>query len=302
MDDMSKAAFTIAYDGDALRDHSMDVRDLAPALLGVGKLFEAANAALNGEEAQTKIHVKALNAGSFEITFQVLQSIPSHILSILTGNFVTAAANLGGLIGLGATGIASLIFIIKKFKGKDPDNIIPLDENTVRLQFGDEIIDVPLNVLKLMRDLGVRESLQKIVEEPLKREGISTFEVRSEGNIVLSVDKEDSVYFRKPREPDETITDEHRKTAFSISALAFKGENKWKLYDGQSSINAKIADDDFLKKVDSDEISFSKGDILICDVHITQKRTDKGLKTEYVVEKVIEHQKSPRQISMDFPE
>ncbi|WP_181418511.1 hypothetical protein [Komagataeibacter xylinus] len=50
---MSKATFTIAYDGPALRNHAMDVRALAPALLGFGTLFDAANAALNGDDSKS---------------------------------------------------------------------------------------------------------------------------------------------------------------------------------------------------------------------------------------------------------
>ncbi|GBQ72917.1 hypothetical protein AA15237_1478 [Komagataeibacter xylinus NBRC 15237] len=53
VDDMSKATFTIAYDGPALRNHAMDVRALAPALLGFGTLFDAANAALNGDDSKS---------------------------------------------------------------------------------------------------------------------------------------------------------------------------------------------------------------------------------------------------------
>lgn len=52
--DMSRATLTIAYDGQALRDNAMDVRDLAPAMLGLGQLFDAANSALNGETLRSK--------------------------------------------------------------------------------------------------------------------------------------------------------------------------------------------------------------------------------------------------------
>jgi hypothetical protein len=54
---MSSATITIAYDGPALRYHAMDVRDLAPAMLGVGQLFDAANSALNGENARVRVQV-----------------------------------------------------------------------------------------------------------------------------------------------------------------------------------------------------------------------------------------------------
>lgn len=46
---MSQTTFSIAYDGPLLHDGGMDVRDLAPALLSAGQLFDAANAVLNGE-------------------------------------------------------------------------------------------------------------------------------------------------------------------------------------------------------------------------------------------------------------
>ena len=41
--DMSKASLRLAYDGEALASHRMDVRDLAPALMGLGELLNAAN-------------------------------------------------------------------------------------------------------------------------------------------------------------------------------------------------------------------------------------------------------------------
>ena len=72
---MSRATLTIAYDGPALRDHAMDVRDLAPAMLGLGQLFDAANSALNGDNAQIKVQVKATEPGCFQITFEVIQTL-----------------------------------------------------------------------------------------------------------------------------------------------------------------------------------------------------------------------------------
>jgi len=82
---MSEATFTIVYDGPALRDHSMDVRDLAPAMLGLGELFDAANSALNGDNARIKVQVKATEPGCFQITFEVIQTIGAQLVSLLSG-------------------------------------------------------------------------------------------------------------------------------------------------------------------------------------------------------------------------
>ena len=101
---------------------------------------------------------------------------------------------------------------------------------------------------------------------------------------------------------DKPILEEKRRVAFSILSLAFKKGNKWRLYDGNAQINALISDDMFLKRVNSNEIAFAKGDILICDVAIIQKRTRDGLKTDYEVIKVVKHESAARQLPLDFPE
>jgi hypothetical protein len=45
----SSSEFSVVYDGEALAENLMDVRDLAPALLALGEAFEIANGVLNGD-------------------------------------------------------------------------------------------------------------------------------------------------------------------------------------------------------------------------------------------------------------
>jgi len=119
---MSRAAFTIAYDGPALSDHSMDVRDLASAMLGLGQLCDAANAVLNGPSSKIKVHVKATSPGSFEIAFEIVQNIHQHFLSLLTSPEASAAANLKSLLfgGGSLVGFPTLLGLIKKLRGGAP--------------------------------------------------------------------------------------------------------------------------------------------------------------------------------------
>lgn len=57
---MSDAEFRLTYRGPAVDDGTMDVRDLAPALLGVGQLVEATNRVVNGEIAAAKVRIRTV--------------------------------------------------------------------------------------------------------------------------------------------------------------------------------------------------------------------------------------------------
>lgn len=296
---MSTATFTVVYDGPALREHAMDVRDLAPAMLALGQLFDAANTALHGEDRRIKLRVQATSPSSFQIGFEVVQTLGENLVAFLSGPETTAAANLVTLVT--GTGAAYGLFkLLKWLRGRSPSKVEKLADNSVRLTIGDETIDIPLDLLRLYQDIAVRAAAQRVIEEPLKKEGIDSFEVRDAGGAVVRVEKTEAVYFAKPQIPDETLVNEVRRSAFSIISLAFKEDNKWRLHDGTNSISADIDDEDFLQKVDTNQISFSKGDILICDVRVVQKRTDQGLKTEYTVERVVEHRPAARQLPLPF--
>jgi hypothetical protein len=97
---MSRATFGLGYDGPALRDGTMDVRDLAPALLAVGQLFDAANRNLNGDAATVGVHVRATGEGSFEVFLEVVQTYGRQLVTIFSGDEVTAAVQLRDLIGI----------------------------------------------------------------------------------------------------------------------------------------------------------------------------------------------------------
>jgi hypothetical protein len=205
---MSRASFTIAYDGPALRDGAMDVRDLAPALLAVGQLFDAANTVLNRDQATVKISVTASGQGSFEISFDVLQSIASQITSFFAGEHITGAVNLKEIVFGGGAG---LIWLIAKLRGRKPERIERLSDSHVRITIGTESFDVPLALVRLYQDLAVRSAAQKVVADPLRREGIDSFQVRENKRPLLTVQKDEADYFEKPEIPPETLVETTRR-------------------------------------------------------------------------------------------
>jgi hypothetical protein len=82
--EMSRQVFQVAYDGKQVDAHSMDVQDLAPALLSFGKMVREANAQLNGKRATVKVLVTSdFEHKCFNISFEVVQTILHQIATLL---------------------------------------------------------------------------------------------------------------------------------------------------------------------------------------------------------------------------
>jgi hypothetical protein len=294
----NRASFIICYDGEALKYHEMDVRDLGPALMSLGQLFDEANKILNGNEVTIKVHVKAHSEGSFQISFEVVQSIVSKISTFLNSDFIATALILKELILSGRCG---LFWFIERLKGKYPNKITDLKNGMFLIEIENEKFEVPLELLKLYRDVSVRTATARVLK-PLENEGVDVF-IAKDGEMELTrVEKESLSYFTIPEIQDEKVFESEHDAAYSIVSLVFQKDRKWKLSDGNSTISVSIEDEDFLKKVDNNLISFTKGDVLLCHVKAIQYKTNSGLRTEYTVLKVKEHMPIIKQTSLPFKE
>lgn len=73
---MSRTNFYVYYDGPALAEGLMDVRDLAPALLALGSAFEECNRVVNGERATLAVNIRSgFEKGSFGVHVDVYQTL-----------------------------------------------------------------------------------------------------------------------------------------------------------------------------------------------------------------------------------
>lgn len=293
--------FRITYDGPALQSHEMDVRELAPALLAAGDLLEAATRALNGERMRAQINVRAsFKTGSFGIDFNLATDWVLKVRDIFASDTATAAAN--ALAVLGALGLAArpagmgLLAVLKWLRGRQIARV-ETQPDSARLVVEGESIDVELAVLALLQDLAVREAFDRLLS-PLDREGIDLFACGTDTAVVDTVRETERLWFATPVLEDDLVLDDVRKMAFSIVSLAFKEDNKWRLYDGAATIHATISDSGFLARVDQNVETFAKGDLLICRVRVRQWQTPSGARTEYEVAEVLEHRQAARQIRL----
>lgn len=276
----SQVQLDISYDGDSLRDGSMNVRDLAPSMLGIGSLFDSANRVLNGNETEVNVNVKATSAGSFHILYDVMLSQGS---SMTLSDILATAVDMKELIFAGSIAIFTAV---KLLKGKSP-KVEKINESLFKLTIDKQTYEVPLEWVKLYQDLNTRRAIQDIVK-PVKTIGIDKFEVRENKAILQSVTKEEVNAFDVP-EIKEPLLDDISQKAFSVISLAFEEDYKWRLTDGETKYSVTMKDVSFLKRVENNEIAFAKGDILICELRTIQWQVENGVKTEYEVNKVVKH-------------
>lgn len=285
-DDNSQARLDIVYDGPALADGSMNVRDLAPAMLAIGGFFDAANRLTNGERAKVNVNVRATSASSFHILFEVAQSLEAaDVLKADVSDFLTTAKDLKDLLIGGSVG-GGIVWLIKRLRGRKP-HVEKINEDLYKLTVEDETYKVPMQLLRAYQDVETRRNIQHMVR-PVKEPGIDRFILRESDQTVQEVTKDDVDSFEAP-EHRELIVDKVSQHAFSIVSVAFRKSNKWRLDDGQNTFSVSMKEEEFRWRVDNNLVAFAKGDILICDLHTAQWQVNDRLKAEYEVVRVVEH-------------
>ncbi|EMG9695738.1 MULTISPECIES: hypothetical protein [Acinetobacter] len=303
-DDAMSEKFHVVYDGKALEEHLMDVRDLAPAMMAISDLLTHANKEINGDKLEIQLNVKAnFKTGCFGIEFVEHLSWVNQIKDLLVGPTATALANASGILGLvgffgGAT--VGVIQIYKKLKGNPPVKIEETVDHAKVFYTETEYLEVDKRALRLYRSKVIASDIEKMLE-PLSKDGIDSFYVVKEmldENVELFIDKKEVEYF-KFQDIDDHLSESITETFLQIESISFKEKNKWRFNNGGSTINASITDEVFLQKIDSGLLRFGKGDLLKVKLKTIQFLAHTKLKTEFEVVEVIEH-KTTKQEEFDF--
>lgn len=300
-------SFRLKFDGPALEEHEIDVADLAPALVGLGQMVKSANRVVNGDSFDIAVKVRATGEGSFWIEVVVrANGTWSALRDFIVGPEVDAILKLIQIVGLagGGAGIvgAGALSVIKRINGRQPRKVLSRGR-TVTIEFDDEIIEVEEPVARVTFDPDFRAALERVAVEPLSRPGIDTVTFEGDG-IEEHVTRDTAAAYLAPPVVEDGLFETLHTKVFSIIDLSFKPGKKWRLSDGHGRATlVDMEDREFLARIENSEISFTKGDLLVCQVRETARQTPKGLKADYSIIRVLDHRRggeASRQTRMEI--
>jgi hypothetical protein len=308
---MGEATVVIGYDGEALRDGTMNVRDLAPALIAFGELVQAANSALNGSDVRVVVNIRAFRAGSMNTLLQTLVETTTPLFQARAD-----ARDILDWIGVGndVTGL-SLLGLIRFLAGRrltrtpeptQTDTPEPPPPTTATAEGGgitfyvNGDINAPVTIQPqvdmLLRDEGVRKALPGVVE-PLKRPGIDRFFAappQPGAPPSVSVTKEEAPFFEMDAAPEieeQVLPPTTRPNAYEVVKPVLKGEAKWELSDAAGRKDVSIEDEVFLRDVRDGVLEFGSKHVLIVDEEVSVVRLREKLVERRVIKRVREVKK-----------
>ncbi|ENW7463447.1 hypothetical protein ACFL9A_004806 [Salmonella enterica] len=153
----------------------------------------------------------------------------------------------------------------------------------------------------MYRNIKIRSSLQEVISKPLEQEGIDSFaSTVDDGLTFMTIDKQEAHYFKVELPAESIISESTVEKALQIKNISFNEGSRWRFSDGSSSFLAEIKDQKFISDIDNNTLNFSKGDMLLVDLKVTQYMIGDAIKTTFEIEHVKKQLNPQRQIDLPF--
>lgn len=305
---MSTERFQIVYKGSNVDDGSMDVRDLAPALLDIGNLLEDTNTLLNSTKASVRVRIKSFGRGSFTVDLEFLQSIQESIKAAL---FV-AQQPLSALALLELLGIAispsnihidGVLQLLRFLKGQAPRSSTVVEAGKVRIENCEgNNITVNQNVVFLAQNEKIQKDINGALG-PVLRGGVESVRIGS----TEPIGKEDAEHVVQSTKSltaplgEEIREESERRVALRVKAPLLEGSGKWRLASEDQQYYVSIEDPGFLDRVHGGLESFSSGDVVVVRLKTISTFSDGRVREEHAVTEVISHIRRHQQTDIFRP-
>jgi hypothetical protein len=300
----TRAEFQFTYDGEALREGRMPVRDLAPSLLSLADLFRDANDVLSRDGPSVELEIRATDTGSFTVGLALeLTGWIQPALDVLNSVAVAGALNLVQIVTDGKVG---LLYLAKVVGRQRIVNVEQLPEGRARVDLGDgrsvETWGSTVNVF--MSSPAARADIRGVLT-PLREHRVEELraEAPNQEPLLIRADEAEDVDDPEPAD-DETppVYDRELDMLLTIVDPSFT-HRKWDVSDGTNRLWVEMKDEDFYRQIEDGRERFAKGDVIVCTVRQRQwERPGRRVETRLEIIKVHDHQpvSAPRPANLDL--
>ncbi len=281
----------LRYTGPSVDDGTMNVYDAAANMVAFSDFVVSAAHKIYGDNTVVSADVQGFRKGSFSTD--------------LAFHLAGAGASLLSLSPDPGTVIAAVKESLELFtflRGEAPTKIEHRDDRSVNVTNNNgTVVTVNIESLQLTLDEKAAKAAEKFIGDALSKPGVNQIEISSDGKEVTRATKGDAQYFHPIEASEETVTEQTVRMGLVIEEPCFKDGtgHRWTMWDGETSLQFAMHDEDFVARVDAGE-RFGKGDILICEVRITQTKAGSKLKIQRTILKVHDHKIAHSQQEMDL--
>ena len=176
---VTSSEFSVKYSGPALEKHAMDVDDLGPALLAIGRLCRESSRVLLNTQSGIAVNVKATGEGSFDIVLQLTHQAIGAAKSLFQED-VSIPDRVIAALGLAGGSYGLLQFLIRKKGRKITEQKAETDGDgnklyNIKIDGDNNYITINEDTYKVSQDIRVRKA-QREVLEPLASGAITSFQ------------------------------------------------------------------------------------------------------------------------------
>ncbi len=279
---MSSEKVRIRYDGPALAGHSIDVDDLAPALLAIGELCKLANKKFNGDRAAVKVLVNAdLDQSCFELNLELVQSLFDHARLIIGKDDVATAKEILewlGIISASAGSVYGLYELLKVLKNRQIESTKLTVQNgtnvtQVHIKGDNNVINVHPQTGELFKDPAAISNVQKTLK-PLAKDGYESLWFETEGGDKEGISKNEAKLILNYHIPDdeEETPQEFIAWVEIYSPVYSRDAGSWRFLLNGRAEHMDISDTDIASKA-MERGGTSVGDAYKVNLIMVQKRT-----------------------------
>ena len=247
--------------------------DLIAYLTNANKLIMSINGTLNTKYSigfdQIEVEVIALEKGSIKIPLCIKK---------ITNN-ATFASIAGSVIG----GLAL--------------NLLTKNPEPQTVHVGKDAVEVTSD--ELLKNKKTANAIGSIAKTAVESDDIKDLTVTYEKEngereeVTISKKTLSDVMYEVPE--DESISNIITNVTLEIVSPVFVDKPaSWKVtYDGKQ-FTAQMTDKDFLEKMNLQKLSFAPGDVIIADMEVVAKTTERGIRLKHYIRKVHKYPKFSR--------